>query len=71
LEEKNWGCLKQTAVGCGVLIVIAIVLPIVLGVMMMGPFKRAVDHRYAIEEKFGPQEAYVPPASGVPSADRI
>jgi len=71
LEEKNWGCLKQTAIGCGVLMVIAIVLPIVLAMMMMGPFKRAVDDRHAIEEKFGPQEAYVPPASGVPPADRI
>jgi len=71
LEEKTWGCLKQTAVGCGVLMVIAIALPLVLGVMMMGPFKRAVDDRHVIEEQFGPQEAYVPPASGVPSADRI
>lgn len=71
MEEKTWGCLKQTAVGCGVLLVIAIALPFVLGVMMMGPFKRAVDDRHAIEEIYGPQEAYVPPASGVPSADRI
>jgi len=54
-----------------VLLVIAIAMPFVLGVMMMGPFKRAVDNRHAIEKKFGPQEAYVPPASGVPSADRI
>ncbi len=50
---------------------IAIALPFVLGVMVMGPLKRAVDDRHAIEEKFGPQEAYVPPASGVPSSDRI
>jgi len=71
LEEKTWGCLKQTAIGCGVLMVIAIALPFVLGVMMMGPFQRAVDDRHVIEEQFGPQEAYVPPASGVPSADRI
>jgi hypothetical protein len=71
VEEKTWGCLKHTAIGCGVLIVIAIALPFLLGVMMMGPFKRAVDTRLAIEEQFGAQEAYVPPASGVPSADRI
>jgi hypothetical protein len=71
LEEKTWGCLKQTAIGCGVLIVIAIAIPFVLGVMMMSPFKRAVDARHAIEERFGPQEAYTPPASGVPSTDRI
>jgi hypothetical protein len=71
LEEKTWGCLKQTAIGCGVLLVLAIVLPIVLGVMMMGPFKRAIDTRLTIEERFGPQEAYVPPVSGVPTNDRI
>lgn len=71
MEDKTWGCLKQTAIGCGVLMVIAIALPFVLGIMMMGPFKRAVDDRHAIEEKFGPQEAFVPPVSGVPSADRI
>jgi hypothetical protein len=71
LEEKTLGCLKQTAIGCGVLIVIAVALPLVLGVMMMGPFKRAVDDRLAIDERFGPQEAYVPPASGVPASDRI
>ena len=71
MEEKTWGCLKQTAIGCGVLIVLAIALPFVLGVMMMGPFKRAVDTRVVIEEQFGPQEAYVPPVSGAPAADRI
>ena len=71
MEEKNWGCLKQTAIGCGVLIVIAIVIPIVLAVMMMGPFNRAVDARHTIDERFGAQEAYVPPASGAPSADRV
>ena len=71
MEEKTWGCLKQTAIGCGVLLVLAIVMPIVLGVMMMGPFKRAIDSRAAIEEQFGTQEAYVPPASGVPAGDRI
>jgi len=71
LEEKTWGCLKQTAIGCAVLIVLAIALPLVLGLMMMGPFKRAVDSRLAIEEQFGPQEAYVPPATGAPAPDRI
>ncbi len=71
MEEKNWGCLKQTAIGCGVLIVIAIVIPIVMGVLMMIPFNRAVENRHAIEERFGLQEAYVPPASGAPSADRV
>ena len=71
MEDKTWGCLKQAAIGCGVLLVIAVALPFVLGVMMMGPFKRAVDTRMTIEERFGPQEAYVPPPTGAPAPDRI
>jgi len=63
VEEKSWGCLKQTAIGCGAVLVMTL--------MMTSPFNRAVDARHAIEEHFGPQEAYVPPASGAPSADRI
>ena len=71
MEEKTSGCLKQTAIGCVVLIVIAIAFPLVMAVKMLGPFNRAVENRHAIEERFGLQEAYVPPASGAPSADRI
>ena len=71
MEEKTLGCLKQTAIGCVVLIVIAIAFPLVMAVKMMSPFNRAVDARHAIEEQFGAQEAYVPPTSGAPSADRI
>ncbi len=71
MEEKTTGCLKQTAIGCGVLIVIVVALLLMMAVKMMGPFNRAVDNRHAIEERFGQQEAYVPPASGAPSTDRI
>ena len=71
MEEKTSGCLKQTAIGCGVLIVIAVALLLVMMVRMMSPFNSAVDARLTIEEKFGPQESYVPPASGAPSADRV
>lgn len=71
MEEKTWGCLKQTAIGCGLLIVLAIAFPIVMGLMVMSPFNRAIDARLSIEERFGPQDAYVPPSSGAPSADRI
>jgi len=71
VEEKTRGCLKQTAIGCVVLIVLAVVFPIALGVMMMGPFNRAVDARITIEQRFGPQEAFVPPPSGAPSPDRV
>ena len=71
MEEKTWGCLKQTAIGCVVLIVLAVVFPIALGVMMMSPFNRAVDARITIEQQFGPQEAFVPPPSGAPTPDRL
>lgn len=71
MEDKTKGCLKQTAIGCGALVVLAIAFPIVMALMIMGPFNRAVDARQEIDNRFGPQEAYVPPASGVPAADRI
>jgi hypothetical protein len=71
LEDTTKGCLKQTAIGCSVLIVLAIAFPILLALMMVGPFNRAIDARIGLEERFGVQESYVPPPSGVPDADRI
>ena len=71
MDEKHWGCAKQTAIGCAVLIALAIILPIALGVMMISPFNRAVEARNALEQKFGPQEAFVPPPSGAPAPDRV
>ncbi len=71
MDDKHWGCLKQTAIGCVVLIVLAVVFPIVLGVMMMSPFNRAVDARIDIEQRFGPQEAFVPPPTGAPATERL
>ena len=71
MNEKPWGCLKQSAAGCGILIVLAIVVPIVLGLMMTRPFNRAVEARATIEQRFGPQEAYVPPLTGAPAAERV
>ncbi len=71
MSEQGWGCLKQTAVGCGALIVLAIAIPLVLAVMVMLPMNRAVGARAEIERLYGTQDSFVPPASGAPSADRI
>jgi hypothetical protein len=71
MDEKSWGCFKQAAVGCGCLVVLAVAIPIVLGTMVMLPLNRAVDSRTGLEDRFGTQDAFVPPATGVPSPDRI
>lgn len=71
MEERTKGCLKQTAIGCGVVIALAIALPLMLGFITIRPLNRAVDARLTLEERFGSQESYVPPVSGAPAADRI
>ncbi len=71
MGEKNWGCFKQAALGCGCLVVLAVAVPVVLGVMIMLPLNRAIENRTELEDRFGTQDAFVPPASGAPSRDRI
>jgi hypothetical protein len=69
--ENNWGCIKQTALGCGGLVVLAVALPVILAAVILVPMNRAVAARTELETAFGTQEAFIPPASGVPSPDRI
>jgi hypothetical protein len=71
VNENNWGCIKQAALGCGGLVVLAVAFPVVLAVMTLLPMNRAVSARTELEAAFGTQESFVPPASGVPSPDRI
>ncbi len=71
MGEKNWGCFKQTAAGCGGLIVLAIAIPVVLAVMILVPMNRAVETRAELESAYGTQETFIPPASGAPAPDRI
>jgi hypothetical protein len=52
-------------------VVLAVAFPVVLAVMTLPPMNRAVAARTELEAAFGTQEAFVPPASGVPSPDRI
>ena len=71
MGEKKWGCVKQAAVGCGCLVVAAIAIPMVLAAMIIAPMNRAVAARTELETSHGTQEAYVPPASGAPTTERI
>lgn len=69
--SEPWGCFKAGAVGCLVLLVVAIAIPIVFAILMMRPLNRAIETRAELETRHGAQDAYVPPLSGAPSADRI
>jgi len=71
MGENNWGCVKQTAAGCGCLVVAAVALPLIMAGMILVPMNRAVEARTELEATYGTQDAYVPPASGAPSPDRI
>jgi hypothetical protein len=71
LSEKSSGCLKYTAIGCGSAVVLAIAIPIIAGLFIMRPLNRAIDARDTLEESFGPQNAFVPTASGAVPPDRI
>ena len=71
MGEKNWGCFKQSAAGCGCLVVAAIALPLLMAAMIMVPMNRAVATRTELETVYGNQEDFTPPASGVPAAERI
>lgn len=71
MGEKNWGCFKQSALGCGGLVVLAVAIPLVLAVMILPPMNRAVEARAELEAAFGTQATFVPPATGAPSPDRI
>ncbi len=46
-------------------------LPVVMAAMIMLPMNRAVADRTELETVYGNQEAFMPPASGVPSSERI
>lgn len=69
--SDSWGCFKTAAVGCVALVVLAVAVPLVLAVLVMRPLSRAIDTRTELEARHGTQDSYVPPLSGVPSADRV
>ena len=71
LSDNKHGCLKGTAIGCGVLVVLAIAAVFIGGGLMMRPFSRAVDTRSELEAEHGPIEKFVPSPSGAVPADRM
>jgi hypothetical protein len=65
---RKWliGC----GVGCGTLILLAILLTVGGGIIMTRPFSKAVNSQKALNEEFGTRDDFVPPAVGL-SADRL
>lgn len=63
--------LKGCALGCGLMVVLAIVGSIGGGALLMKPFKNAIHSREALEDVYGEQTDYRPPPDGVPAPDRI
>ena len=63
--------LKGCAVGCGLMIVLAVVGTVGGGLMVMKPFKDAIESRERLDETFGEQQDYRPPVDGVPAPERI
>ena len=71
MSENKVGCLKSTLIGCGLAVLAAIAVPVILAVMVVMPLNRAVADRQVIEQRFGAQEDYVPPASGLLDTARV
>lgn len=71
MAEKDWGCFKQAAAGCGCLVVAVVAIPLVMAAMIIVPMNRAVAARTELETLYGTQASYVPPASGAPAPERI
>ena len=69
--SESWSCFKYGMVGCLSLVVLAVAVPLILAVLVMRPLNRAIDTRTELEARHGTQDSYVPPLSGVPSADRV
>jgi hypothetical protein len=71
MPENKVGCLRSTLIGCGLSVLAAIAVPVILAVMVVLPLNRAVKDRQIIEQRFGAQADYVPPPSGIPEPARI
>jgi hypothetical protein len=65
---KKWlvGC----GVGCGAMIMLAILLSVGGSLYMMRPFNKAIDAQKELVAEYGDRDAYVPPPQGI-TPDRI
>jgi hypothetical protein len=63
--------LKGCGLGCAALVIAGIILIVVGTTTLMGPFKRAIDARSSLDERFPSQEAFTPAGDGAVAPDRL
>jgi len=65
---KKWliGC----GVGCGMVVLLGILLSVGGGLYMMRPFNKAIDAQKELVAEYGEREAYIPPPQGI-TPDRL
>ncbi len=68
-QQGSW--IRSCALGCGGLVVLAILLGIGGVMSVMRPLGKAVDTRAELDTRFGDQCAYTPAADGTVDGDRI
>jgi hypothetical protein len=68
-KTKKWlgGC----GIGCGVVLLLAIIGIVGSSFFFMRTFKEAIGKRELLDERHGTQAAYVPPVDGAISAERL
>lgn len=71
MDEQRRSWLQGCAIGCGALIVIAVLFTIGGVMSVMKPLGGAIDIRAELDAQFGDQCSYQPPADGAVPADRI
>ena len=71
MAKKSKGWLKGCAIGCGVLVLIPVLIVLAVSVRTCVPLRTASRDLGRLEEKFGPPGAFAPPADGAIPDPRI
>jgi hypothetical protein len=71
MADNGRGCLGQTLLGCGAVILLAIGLAVVVTVAVMRPFSDAADDHETLDARYGDRSQWSPPPDGSIPPERI
>jgi len=71
MAPRNRTWLKGCGIGCGIVIILGLVGTFGASMLFMGPMRDAIESREELESRHGDQAAYVPPADGAVTGDRL